>query len=69
MIGSQEELFVACPLSELIDEDHILKRVDKILDLGWLRREVRDLYNEKQGRPSIDPEAAVRLTGIQGQVK
>ena len=65
MIGSQdrwqEELFVACPLSELIDEDHILKRVDKILHWGWLREEVRDLYDEEQGRPSIDPEAAVRL--------
>lgn len=65
MIGSQdrwqEELFVACPLSELIEEDHILRRVDKILDLGWLREEVRELYDEEQGRPSIDPEAAVRL--------
>jgi transposase len=65
MIGEQdrwqEELFVACPLSQLIDEDHILKRVDKVLDLRWLRKEVRPLYEERTGRPSIDPEAAVRL--------
>jgi len=33
----QEDLFVACPLRELIPADHILKRVDKILDLSWLR--------------------------------
>ena len=65
MIGEQdrwqEELFVAGPLSQLIPEDHILKRVDNILDLRWLRKEVRDLYDERNGRPSIDPEAAVRL--------
>lgn len=65
MIGRQErwqeDLFVAGPLSELIPDDHILKRVDKVLDLSWLRDEVKALYDEQQGRPSIDPEAAVRL--------
>ena len=57
----QEELFVACSLRDLIPDDYVLKRVDKVLDLSWLREEVRDLYSDTQGRPSIDPEAAVRL--------
>ena len=57
----QEDLFVAAPLSALIPEDHILKRVDRVLDLSWLRDEVRGLYCGDNGRPSIDPEAAVRL--------
>ncbi len=57
----QEDLFVAGPLSSLIPEDHILKRVDKVLDLSWLRDEVKDLYCHDNGRPGIDPEAAVRL--------
>jgi len=65
MIGRQErwqeDLFVAGPLSELIPEDHILKRVNRVLDLSWLRDEVRELYDERQGRPGIDPESAVRL--------
>lgn len=65
MIGEQdrwqEELFVAGPLSALIPEDHILKRVDQVLDLGWLRREVQAVYCRGNGRPSIDPESAVRL--------
>jgi len=41
MIGTQkrwqEDLFVAGPLSSLIPDDHIIKQVDKILDLSWLR--------------------------------
>ena len=65
MIGRQdrwqEDLFVAGPLSSLIPEDHILKQVDKVLDLSWLREEVKDLYCCDNGRPGIDPEAAVRL--------
>lgn len=65
MIGNQErwqeDLFVAGPLSSLIPNDHILKLVDQVLDLSWLRAEVSDCYSETMGRPSIDPEAALRL--------
>jgi transposase len=57
----QEDLFVAGPLSSLIPNDHVLKRVDKVLDLSWLRRELADCYSETMGRPSIDPESALRL--------
>ncbi len=65
MLGTQnrwqEDLFVAGTLSSLVPDDHILKRVDKVLDLSWLRKEVADLYCQTNGRPGIDPEAAVRL--------
>ena len=57
----QEDLFVVGSLRDLIAEDHILRRVDRVLDLSWLREEVRELYDEWRGRPSVDPEAAVRL--------
>ena len=57
----QEDLFVAAPLRELIPEDHILKRIDRILDLTWLRKEVEACYDTALGRPGIDPEAALRL--------
>lgn len=65
MIGKQdrwqEDLFVAGPLSSLIPEDHILKRVDAILDLSWLPELIREVYCADNGRRSIDPEAALRL--------
>jgi transposase len=65
MVGDQarwrEDIFVACPLRDLVPDDHILRRVDRVLDLGWLRAEVADCYCLENGRPSIDPEAAVRL--------
>jgi transposase len=66
MIGSrvrgQGELIMAGSLRELLPDDHVLVRVDRILDLGWLRAEVRGCYAaDGTGRPGIDPEAAVRL--------
>lgn len=65
MVGNQdrwrEDIFVACPLRDLVPDDHILKQVDRVLDLTWLREEVADCYCSDNGRPSIDPEAALRL--------
>jgi len=65
MLGRQERrqqtLFLTCQLGDLVPERHILKRVDRVLDLSWLAGEVGPLYAAGQGRPSIDPEAAVRL--------
>ena len=65
MLGTQdrwqEDLFVVGSLRDLIPEDHLLRRIDRQLDLRWLREDVADCYCEDNGRPSIDPEAAVRL--------
>src|SRR5262249_19797150 len=42
-------------------DEHVLVRVDRVLDLSWLREEVADCYCPYDGRPGIDPEVAVRL--------
>lgn len=57
----QLELFVSGPLPQLIPDEHILVRIDRVLDLGWLREAVGDFYCADNGRPRIDPEVAVRL--------
>ena len=65
MLGRKErdqlELFMTGSLRQLVPDDHILARVDRVLDLSWLRDDVADLYCEHNGRPGIDPEVAVRL--------
>ena len=57
----QLELFVSGSLEQLVQEDHVLARVDRVLDLGWLHEELADCYCPDNGRPGIDPEVAVRL--------
>lgn len=65
MLGRKErdqlELFISGSLRQLIPDEHVLVRVDGVLDLSWLRNELADLYCPDNGRPGIDPEVAVRL--------
>jgi transposase len=66
MLGSrprgQSELLIAGSLRDFVPDDHVLARVDKVLDLAWLRAEVRECYAaDGAGRPGIDPEVALRL--------
>ena len=59
---SQSELLIVGSLRDLIPDEHVLVRVDRLLDLSWLRDAVRDRYAaDGTGRPGIDPEVAVRL--------
>lgn len=60
-VRDQLEFFVCGSLRDLIPDDHVLARVDRVLDLGWLHSDVADLYADGVGRPAIEPEAAVRL--------
>jgi transposase len=65
MLGRKErgqlELFITGSLRDLVPDDHVLVRVDRVLDLSWLPSEVAGLYCADNGRPGIDPEVAVRL--------
>ena len=65
MLGRKErdqlELFLIGSLRQPVPDDHVLARVDRVLDLSWLREEVADCYCVDDGRPGIDPEVAVRL--------
>lgn len=65
MLGRKErdqlELYMCGSLRQLLPDDHLLVRVDQVLDLSWLHGEVAELYAEGVGRPGIDPEVAVRL--------
>jgi hypothetical protein len=38
------EFFASGSLRELVPDDHVLARVDPVLDLGWLRDEVAEVY-------------------------
>ena len=65
MLGQKErdqlEFFITGSLRQLIPDEHVLARVDRVLDLSWLRKEVSDCYCVDDGRPGIDPEVGVRL--------
>jgi transposase len=65
MLGDEKrqgtgEMFHCFNLEELVPAGHMLRRIDAVLDLSWLRAEVADCYSDR-GRPSVDPEVIVRM--------
>src|SRR5262249_37894893 len=51
----QAALFYAFSLERHIPADHLLRSIDRFVELGELRRELARFYSSI-GRPSIDPE-------------
>jgi len=61
----QQEMMLLPSMESLIPKDYYLRRLDRVLDLGFVHDAVRDRYCQDNGRPSIDPEVVVRLFLIQ----
>jgi len=59
-VGQQERLFYEFDLEDRIPTDHPLRKIDAVLDLTWLRRELQPFYSHT-GRPSICPELMIRM--------
>lgn len=61
--GNQERLFYSFNLEDHVPADHLLRGVDRFLDLSDLRNHLADHYSNT-GRPSIDPELMIRMLVI-----
>jgi transposase len=64
MMGRQEDqqqsLFYDFCLEDHVPEDHLLRQIAKVLDLGDVRRQLAPYYSA-MGRPSLDPELMIRM--------
>ena len=56
----QDELFYSFNLDEVVPQDHLLRHIDRFLDLSDLREHLAPYYSHT-GRPSIDPELMIRM--------
>ncbi len=57
---AQEALFYEFSLERHVPTDHLLRSVDRFVDLSSIREELRPFYSEG-GRPSVDPELMIRM--------
>lgn len=58
--GGQERLFYSFNLETVVPENHLLRGIDRCLDLSDLRQHLADAYSHT-GRPSVDPELMIRM--------
>jgi len=56
----QDALFYEFSLERHVPADHLLRSVDRFVELDGVRCELAPFYSEK-GRPSIDPELMIRM--------
>ena len=52
-------------MEELVPKDSIFRKIDKYIDFTFIYEEVKELYCENNGRPSIDPVVLFKLVFIQ----
>ena len=59
MMGPRQEAQAAL-FYEFSLEDHLLRSIDRFVDLSGIRAHLTDFYSHA-GRPSIDPELLIRM--------
>jgi len=58
--AGQGQLFYAFDLDDVVPPDHLVRKIDALLDLGRIHKELAPYYSHT-GRPSIDPELMMRM--------
>ena len=58
--GNQNQLFYSFNLDAHVPQDHLLRGIERFLDLSELREYLAPFYSHT-GRPSIDPELMIRM--------
>src|ERR671933_802389 len=56
----QEALFYGFNLDDHVPADHLLRSIDRFVELSSIRRQLAPYYSAI-GRPSIDPELIIRM--------
>lgn len=56
----QAALFYEFNLERHVPADHLIRSIDRFVDLSHIREHLRPFYSE-MGRPSIDPELMIRM--------
>lgn len=52
-------------MEEMVPEDSLFRKIDKYIDFTFIYEEVKHLYSEDNGRPSIDPVVLFKIVFIQ----
>lgn len=60
---TQSSLEFVC-IDELVPSDHLLRKIDKTVDFGFIHDLVKELYCPDNGRPALDPTLMFKLLFI-----
>jgi transposase len=52
-------------LDELVPQDHLVRKIDQVMDFDFIYDEVKHTYSLDNGRPSVDPVVLIKMVLIQ----
>jgi len=52
-------------IEDLVPPDHLLRKIDKVLDFSFVYPMVEEKYSPDKGRPSLDPVILIKMAMIQ----
>lgn len=60
----EEQTMFAC-IDDFVPQDHILRKIDTVLNFDFIYDLVADKYSPNHGRPSVDPVVLIKIVLIQ----
>ena len=48
-------------LEALVPKDHLLRKIEKVMDYGWLYERLDPYYCHDNGRPGTDPVVLIKM--------
>ncbi|WP_040305943.1 transposase, partial [Caloramator australicus] len=52
-------------VDQLVPEDHLVRKIEKVINFDFIYDLVKDMYCLDNGRPSIDPVVLIKIVLIQ----
>lgn len=49
----------------LVPKDHLLRKIERVMDYDWLYERLEPLYNDRVGRPGTDPVVLIKMVLLQ----
>ena len=56
---------VMVDIDELVPKDHLLRKVERVMDYDWIYEKLDSYYNHDVGRPGTDPVVLIKMVLIQ----
>ncbi len=61
----QESFYGSYLYDRIVPDDHLLRKINQVVDFSFIRQILQDRYNPDIGRPAEDPEFMLRLCLLQ----
>ena len=52
-------------IDSLVPSDHLLRKIEKVMDYEWIYERLDPYYNHNNGRPGTDPVVLIKMVLIQ----